>query len=34
MHENLHLYPRLGYEEYDRRSDEGFDRVFFRKRLM
>lgn len=31
MTENLTLYPRLGYVEVDRRSDEGFDRVFFVK---
>lgn len=33
MTENLALYPRLGYEEVDRRTDNGFERVFFVKRL-
>jgi ribosomal protein S18 acetylase RimI-like enzyme len=31
MTENVALYPRLGYVETGRRSDDGFDRVFFRK---
>lgn len=31
MTENLAMYPRLGYVEVDRRTDEGFDRVFFVK---
>ncbi|MBT9244980.1 GNAT family N-acetyltransferase [Gemmobacter fulvus] len=29
----LRLYPRLGYAEIERRQDQGFDRVFFRKTL-
>jgi len=33
MTENLALYPALGYEEVERRSEDGFRRVFFRKRL-
>jgi predicted N-acetyltransferase YhbS len=33
MTENLAYYPRLGYVEYDRRREDGFDRVYFRKRL-
>ena len=33
MTENLELYPRLGYREIDRRLDQGFQRVFFSKRL-
>jgi ribosomal protein S18 acetylase RimI-like enzyme len=33
MTENLALYPTLGYEEVERRSEDGFRRVFFRKRL-
>jgi ribosomal protein S18 acetylase RimI-like enzyme len=33
MVENLRLYPALGYAVYARRSDSGFERVFFRKRL-
>jgi len=31
MHENLLMYPRLGYEETGRFAQDGFDRVFFRK---
>lgn len=33
MTENRAFYPRLGYEETGRRSDDGFERVFFCKRL-
>lgn len=33
MWENLKLYPKLGYEEFDRRYEDGFARVFFRKQL-
>ena len=33
MTENLSFYPARGYEELERRFDEGFHRVFFRKRL-
>ncbi|HEY6549914.1 MAG TPA: GNAT family N-acetyltransferase [Solirubrobacterales bacterium] len=33
MTENLALYPRLGYEQTDRRTDNGFERVFFVKHL-
>ncbi len=33
MRENLGLYTALGYVEYDRRSEDGFDRVYFEKRL-
>ncbi|MEM7176171.1 MAG: GNAT family N-acetyltransferase [Pseudomonadota bacterium] len=33
MTRNLTLYPRLGYVETDRRSEDGFDRVYFRKTL-
>jgi ribosomal protein S18 acetylase RimI-like enzyme len=33
MTENLAYYPKLGYVEYDRRREDGFDRVFFRKRV-
>lgn len=33
MSENLGLYPRLGYREFDRRHEDGFDRVYFRKIL-
>jgi molybdopterin-synthase adenylyltransferase len=34
MHENIALYPRLGYEETGRGTQAGFERVFFRKRLL
>lgn len=33
MTENLALYARIGYAEYDRRSSGDFSRVFMRKRL-
>jgi GNAT superfamily N-acetyltransferase len=33
MHENIVLYPRLGYEETGRGEQAGFQRVFFRKTL-
>lgn len=33
MTENLAIYPRLGWVETDRRREDGFDRVFFRKVL-
>lgn len=33
MTENLSLYPRLGYAEWDRRTEDGFDRVYFEKCL-
>lgn len=33
MHENLALYPALGYAEIDRRREDGFDRVYFEKQL-
>jgi molybdopterin/thiamine biosynthesis adenylyltransferase/ribosomal protein S18 acetylase RimI-like enzyme len=33
MHENIALYPRLGYEETGRGTQDGYARVFFRKRL-
>jgi len=33
MTENLRLYPSLGYEVVDRRREDGFDRVYFRKSL-
>jgi len=33
MAENLALYPRLGYREYARRTENGLKRVFFSKRL-
>jgi ribosomal protein S18 acetylase RimI-like enzyme len=33
MTENLRLYPRLGYVETGRRSEDGYRRVYFRKTL-
>jgi len=33
MRENLGLYEALGYRETGRRREDGFDRVFFEKRL-
>ena len=33
MTENLGLYPRLGFVETERRSEAGFNRVYFRKEL-
>jgi hypothetical protein len=33
MTENLGLYPRLGYQQFDRRVEDGFDRVYFEKTL-
>jgi GNAT superfamily N-acetyltransferase len=33
MIENLSIYPRLGYVETDRRTENGFNRIFFRKTL-
>lgn len=33
MTDNLAIYPRLGYVETDRRSEDGFGRVFFAKAL-
>ncbi|WP_433735916.1 GNAT family N-acetyltransferase [Pseudomonas putida] len=33
MADNLSIYPRLGYVEVGRRSQDGFNRVYFEKRL-
>ena len=33
MTENLTLYPRLGYCEVARRTEDGFNRVYFQKTL-
>lgn len=33
MTRNLKLYPRLGYREAGRRTEDGFERVFFSKPL-
>lgn len=34
MTENLAIYPRLGYAEVARRTEDGFNRVFFEKPLV
>ena len=34
MEGNLSVYPRLGYEETERRSEDGYERVYFRKQLQ
>ena len=33
MTENLHIYPSLGYREIDRRTEDGFNRVYFMKKV-
>ena len=33
MHENLRIYPKLGYRETGRGTQDGFERVYFEKRL-
>lgn len=33
MTENHVFYPRIGYVEYERKFDGGYDRVFYRKTL-
>jgi GNAT superfamily N-acetyltransferase len=33
MTENQVFYPSIGYVEYERKSDAGYDRVFYRKNL-
>ena len=33
MTENLAMYPKLGYREVERKAQDGFNRVFFRKSL-
>ncbi len=33
MAENLSLYPKLGYVEVGRRTEDGFNRVYFEKAL-
>ena len=34
MTENLSIYPRLGYIEVARRTEDGFNRVFFEKSFL
>ena len=33
MTENQLFYPRIGYLEYERKHDGGYDRVFYAKAL-
>ena len=33
MHENIALYTRLGYREFARRTEKGYNRVYMRKPL-
>jgi ribosomal protein S18 acetylase RimI-like enzyme len=33
MTENQAFYPKIGYVEYERKNDQGYDRVFYRKQL-
>jgi ribosomal protein S18 acetylase RimI-like enzyme len=33
MTENLDYYSKIGYFEYDRRTEDGYDRVFMKKKL-
>ena len=34
MTENQTFYPRIGYIEYDRRMEDGYDRIFYRRQLL
>ena len=34
MTENQIFYPRIGYVEYERKFDDGYDRIFYRKQLV
>ncbi|PPC76695.1 GNAT family N-acetyltransferase [Pokkaliibacter plantistimulans] len=34
MHENLLIYPKLGWQEYKRAEQDGFRRVYMRKYLQ
>ncbi|KAF4472859.1 short chain dehydrogenase reductase [Fusarium albosuccineum] len=33
MYENLSLYPKMGFDETERRTEDGYERVYFRKDL-
>ena len=33
MAENLTLYPSIGYEEFERREESGYRRVYYRKKV-
>jgi len=34
MHENIALYTKIGFTETGRKTEDGFNRVFFRKSLL
>ncbi len=34
MFENLLMYPKMGYQEIERKTQDGFSRVFFKKMLI
>ncbi|MDQ7092243.1 GNAT family N-acetyltransferase [Desulfosporosinus sp. PR] len=34
MTENIEIYHKLGYSEYSRKEENGFERVYFKKRLI
>jgi hypothetical protein len=34
MWENQKLYPKFGYEAFERRADGPYDRIHYRKRLV
>ena len=34
MHENIGLYAKLGFVETGRRTEAGYERVYFRKELV
>jgi GNAT superfamily N-acetyltransferase len=34
MTENQIFYPRIGYVEYERKFDAGYDRIFYHKQLI
>jgi len=33
MTENQIFYPKIGYVEYERKIDQGYERIFYRKQL-
>lgn len=33
MYENLVLYPKMGFKEIEKKSEDGYERVYFRKEL-
>ncbi|OHE91362.1 acetyltransferase [Colletotrichum orchidophilum] len=33
MYENLTLYPKMGFTETERKTEDGYERVFFRRKL-